>query len=149
MKKSSDKTISTFSKFKNLLQQNPELLKTKRETFKSNRLTEEDITTLINLGFLQISPQSFKNQLRISIPKYGYILNLYQSSKKFILRQLNANKWKELKHNELYKKWEQNKAKYKDFKGLNLNWILHWLIGEGCLEVFEISDGKAYRVIRQ
>lgn len=136
-----------LKKFTVFLEENPKALKPSKELI-SSKINEEEIALLVKLGFLQIIPQSSKNQLKISIPKYGYVINLYQNSKKFILRTINATKFKEMKHNELYEKWERNKNKFKDFKGLNINWILHWLIGEGTLEVFQISDGKAYKTIR-
>lgn len=113
-------------------------------------LGEENVSILLKIGFLQFIPQvTIRKLLKLSIPKYGYTINLYQTSKKFILKAISANKWREIKHDDLYEKWEKNKLKFKDFKGLNINWILHWLIGEGTLEVFQISDGRAYRMIRQ
>lgn len=138
---------TTLDKFLKFSQQHPKALKLSKEIISGN-FTNDEIDLLVKLGFLQIIPQSSKNQLKISIPKYGYLINLYQNSKKFIIRTINSTKFKEIKHNELYEKWEKNKNKFKDFKGLNINWILHWLIGEGTLEIFQISDGKAYKIIR-
>ncbi|CAM9018615.1 unnamed protein product [Wickerhamomyces anomalus] len=147
-KKSNDINVQTsIENFINYLDENPKSLKIPKDLI-IKTLGDESVSILIKLGFLQIIPQSTtKTLLKISIPKYGYIINLYQTSRKFIVKTINTNKWREIKHNDLYEKWEKNKLKFKDFKGLNLNWILHWLIGEGTLEVFEIGDGKAYRII--
>lgn len=148
LEKTTDINVQTsIENFINYLDENPKFLKIPKDTI-IKTLGGESVSILIKLGFLQIIPQTTtKTLLKISIPKYGYIINLYQTSRKFIMRIINTNKWKEMKHNDLYEKWEKNKLKFKDFKGLNLNWILHWLIGEGTLEVFAIGDGKAYRII--
>ncbi|CCH41756.1 Serine/threonine-protein kinase [Wickerhamomyces ciferrii] len=146
-----DVCVKAFKGLQKFQSENLKVVKFSKDQISPSFITEEGLQRLIGLDLLEILPQSSSNKstLKLSHPKYGYIINLYQKSKNFILKTISRNKWKEIKHNELYEKWESNKSKFKDFKGLNLYWILHWLIGEGILEIFKISDGTGYKIIRQ
>ncbi|CDR42286.1 CYFA0S09e00166g1_1 [Cyberlindnera fabianii] len=110
------------------------------------RFTIEEIKKLTELEFLSLVT-SDSDRLFVIMPRFGFIVTLYLKAKTFITRTLNATKWKEMPHKELVEKWDKNKARFKDFKGLSLLWALHYLIGEGVIEAFETFDGNAYKVL--
>lgn len=108
--------------------------------------TEEQLKTLVGMEYFSLIPGDLEH-VSVSFPRVGFVLQLQQKSKTFIMRALNAQKWKELKQEDLLGKWNKNKARFKDFKGLSLNWSLHWLIGDGMIEAFQTGDSIAFKII--
>ncbi|KAH3666574.1 hypothetical protein WICMUC_005643 [Wickerhamomyces mucosus] len=126
----------------NLIKINNQELESK---FNCNKL---QIDYLLKEGYLKIIPLINDQYLQLSIPRFGFILKLLKQSKILILKSLKLTKYNELLMNQLIEKWNTNKSKYKDFKGLNIYFILHYLIGKGLIESFETQNqSKAIKLV--
>lgn len=134
-----------FNKFKSYLVNTNNFIKITKSKLSEN-FNEDEIKNLLNKNFLSLIPQEI-DSFKLSLPNLGFIIKLFNDSKKFILKLLMSTKWKELDDEELNKKWSTNKKLYKDFKGLSLDWIIHHLIGEGLIECFDTFDKKGIRLI--
>lgn len=107
-------------------------------------LTSTQATFLLQKTYLESSAQaeSQNSSLKPTICRIANIHKIISLSENYIKRSISLAKYKEIKLEELFSKWENSRGKFKDFKGIRLQFVLFWMIGKGILECFKSADGK-------
>jgi hypothetical protein len=137
-------TVSVLEKMRDWTQTTTDIIISKKSL--AEYFSVDQMTKLVTMGYYSLIPGDLEN-MALSIPRVGFIVRLQQLCKTYIVRTLNSTKWKEMKESELTEKWLKNKARFKDFKGLSLNWCLHHLLGQGVIEVFQTGNELAYKIV--
>lgn len=138
-------TVSLLERFREWIQRSNESVSISKQAMD---FTPDEMVELTTMEFFSIIPREC-DKLNLSVPKLGLVITLQQLSTTFVLRSLNACKWREMRVLDLNNKWNKNKSRFNKLKGLSLRWCLHNLAGRGTVEVFRTatSDDRAIRIV--
>jgi hypothetical protein len=139
-----DDTVYVLEKMRDWTQTTIDTIISKKSL--AEYFSADQVTRLVTMGYYSLIPTDLEN-MALSIPRVGFIVRLQQLCETHIVRTLNSTKWKEMTESELLEKWLKNKARFKDFKGLSLNWCLHHLVGQGVIEVFQTGNQLVYKIV--
>ncbi|ODV87100.1 hypothetical protein CANARDRAFT_26533 [[Candida] arabinofermentans NRRL YB-2248] len=119
--------INLLSEYPNLNEPNVSLLKS----------YDLKITDLINAGFLTFNSNSTSNNnesnYKLNIPNTGTYLHILNKSSKYIHDTIHKQKQKTIIYNDLKGKFDN--LRFLKFDGVNLDWVLSYLVGLGIVEV--------------
>ncbi len=125
----------TLQKFHDILSAHPTA--TRLSSQDVSRLSGKEITDLTNAGFLTFLPMQ---AYAISLPNFGQYVGLLLRARKIALRIIWKTPYHEMLENMLEERWSPKK--WREFAGVNCNWILHDLVGSGRCELFQTPVGR-------
>lgn len=122
----------------------------------NSNFDNEEITTLISMGFLIINTDniSSSNIYLISCPNSGVFTKILNSGRTWIVKTLQKKKNYECLEDNLFDEWNgttpKNKNNIKNFKkpfyGFDLTWLLSDSYGNGIINFFETSMGTFWKL---
>lgn len=128
----------TLKQFKSILVDNPSAISLSTES-----LDGCNTTFLIQAGLLTFGRDK---SYGISVPNLGMWVRLLVESRKWLLNTLGKLKWKEMLASQLESSFVSNKAYWKDFKGLAMEWVQFDGYGGGWIEPFSTPVGIGWKL---
>lgn len=127
-----------IERFKTVLIENPSAISLSAES-----LNDCNTTFLIQAGLLTFGRDK---TFGISVPNLGMWVRLLVDSRKWLLNTLGKLKWKEMLASQLESSFTSNKAFWKDFKGLAMEWVQFDGYGGGWIEPFSTPVGIGWKL---
>ncbi|KAK9457214.1 bifunctional purine biosynthesis protein purH [Dipodascopsis uninucleata] len=136
----------TYKNFELLLKENPVATSFLAQELEEYGISEDSgIRDLLSTGFLVLS--STPGKYLASIPNIGAYLKLNTKPRKWIVRQLERAKWKELLEKSIHERWDSNVSNlWRDFRGVSFDWAMMECKGGGWIEPFLTPAGIGWKL---
>ncbi|ODQ65266.1 hypothetical protein NADFUDRAFT_46981 [Nadsonia fulvescens var. elongata DSM 6958] len=141
-------TVQMLESYQDLCDDNPANISFRTDELNEYGIHAAHITFLVKSGFLTLCPGR-SGLYNLTIPNLGMYVKLVTTARLWVLNTIKKSTWKELLESALTEKMEGSKQKWRDLRGLKMEWIMKDCHGGGWCEPFSTPVGRGWKLTGQ